>query len=217
MVAILKEFLPEFTTPETAIIREATYTWPAIYKKEYHIPIRKVPSPQTEDDVRQIGLTAWVSKQPMRVVLNWIWPYNIDPDQMDGVPGGSVEHYIINMLNFIWSNMYSNRNIAVLSVTVDYQKALSRMLHSHILCNLAEHSMKLNRRKIKVMSYNNSKTKNFMPQLKLEQDSFLEVIYEIKLVRLVLTSYLKWTSHINYTVMRVNIVIWQRAQAIRGS
>ena len=56
---------------------------------------------------------------------------------MGGVPGGSVEHYIIKMLNFILSNMEGNPNIAVLSVPVDYQKAFNRMLHSDILCNLA--------------------------------------------------------------------------------
>ena len=98
---ILKEFLPEFATPVTAIIEEAieTHTWPEVFKKEFHVPIKKIPSPQTEDDVRGIGLTAWVSKQLERVVLKWIWPYlrsHIDPDQMGGVPGGSVENYIIN-------------------------------------------------------------------------------------------------------------------------
>ena len=69
--------------------------------------------------------------------------------------------------------------------------------------------MKLNSQKTKVMPYNNSKTKDFMPQLKLEKDSFIEVIYEIKLVGLVLTSDLQWTSHINYTVLRANKGIWQ--------
>ena len=410
--SILKEFLPEFASPVASIIKEAieTHTWPAIFKKEYHIPIKKVPSPQSEDDVRGIGLTTWVSKQLERVVLKWIWPYlksHIDPDQMGGVPGGSVEHYIIKMLNFILSSMDRNPDTAVLSVPVDYQKAFNRMLHSDILCNLAalnvptcavkliksyltgrsmcvrymgeessfkrlpgggpqgglltgllfvvqvnkagrpcsplpsirqnctlpptddsqepeqpanqqhrvpipdgsetpslrhdkanqpannnhgpempalrenqvplppchsqdklhkksfvddltllekislkklklkeriigplnfhdrfslellacdsilqhqledlkvytlEHSMKLNSQKTKCMPYNNSKTKDFMPQLKLEEDSFLEVIYEIKLVGLVLTSDLRWNSHINYTVSRVNKVIWQ--------
>ena len=48
-----------------------------------------------------------------------------------------------------------------------------------------------------------------MPQLRLDEESFLEVIYKIKLVGLVLTSDLRWTSHINYTVTRVNKVIWQ--------
>ena len=95
-----------------------------------------MPSPQSEDDVRGIGLTAWVSKQLERVVLKWIWPYlksHIDPDQMGGVPGGSVEHYIIKMLNFIMKNMDCNPDIAVLSVPVDYQKAFNRMMHSDIL------------------------------------------------------------------------------------
>ena len=69
--------------------------------------------------------------------------------------------------------------------------------------------MKLNSQKTKCEPYNNSKTKDFMPQLKLEEDSFLKVIYEIKLVGLVLTTDLQWTSHINYTVSRVNKVLWQ--------
>ena len=48
-----------------------------------------------------------------------------------------------------------------------------------------------------------------MPQLKLEDDCFLEVIYEMKLVGIYLTSDLKWDKHINYTVSRVNKVIWK--------
>ena len=72
-----------------------------------------------------------------------------------------------------------------------------------------EHFMKLNSLKTKAMPYINSKTKDFMPQLQLDEESFLEVIYEIKLVGLVLTSDLQWTSHINYTVTRVTKAIWQ--------
>ena len=74
---ILKEFLPEFASPVTAIIQEAilTHTLPEINKKEYHIPLKKKPVPESEDDIRRIGLTNFVSKQLERVVLNWIWPY----------------------------------------------------------------------------------------------------------------------------------------------
>jgi hypothetical protein len=75
--AVLKEFLPEFALPINAILKEAvaTHTWPELYKKEFHLPLKKVPSPQSEDDLRGIGLTAFVSKQLERVVLEWIWPY----------------------------------------------------------------------------------------------------------------------------------------------
>ena len=45
--SILKEFLPEFTTPVTAIIKEAihTHTWPEMYKKR--IPYTSEKSPST--------------------------------------------------------------------------------------------------------------------------------------------------------------------------
>ena len=138
---VLKEFLPEFATPVTAILRQAvlTHTWPEIYRKEYHIPLKKIPLPQNEDDIRGIGLTSWVSKQLERLVLNWIWPFlnpHIDPDQMGGMPGCSVEHYIIKMVHFILKSMDGNSDAAVLAVPVDFSKAFNRMLHSDILCNL---------------------------------------------------------------------------------
>ena len=140
---ILKEILPEFVTPIAAIIKEAveTHTWPAIYKKEYHIPLKKIPSPESEDDLRGIGLTSWVSKQIERYVLNWIWPFvqpYIDPDQMGGVPGWSIEHYIVKMLHFILTSMDVNRDAAVIALPVDFSKAFNRMLHSKILCDLSD-------------------------------------------------------------------------------
>ena len=89
--------------------------------------------------MRGIGLSAWVSKQLERLVLNWIWPYirpYMDPDQMGGVPGCSIEHYIIKMTDFILKSMDGNHDAAVLAAPVDYSKAYDRMLNSDILCNL---------------------------------------------------------------------------------
>ena len=58
--SILQEFLPEFASPITAILREAvlSHEWPEIYKKEFHLPLKKIPCPQTEDDLRGKGLTS---------------------------------------------------------------------------------------------------------------------------------------------------------------
>ena len=139
--SILKEFLPEFVAPVTTILKQAveTHTWPNVYKKEYHLPLKKIPAPQDEDDIRGIGLTSWVSKQLERLVLNWIWPFihpQINTDQMGGMPGCSVEHYIIKMIHFIMSSMDGNHDIAVLAMPVDFSKAFNRMLHSDILCDL---------------------------------------------------------------------------------
>ena len=48
-----------------------------------------------------------------------------------------------------------------------------------------------------------------MPELQLEERSFLEVIYQLKLVGLVITSELTWSAHVDYTVNRVNKFLWQ--------
>jgi hypothetical protein len=138
---IMKEFLPEFATPITAILKDAveTHTWPEVYKKEYHVPLKKIPNPITEDDLRGIGLTQWISKQLERLVLDWIWPFvypHINADQMGGMPGCSVEHYIIKMIHFILGSMDGNNDAAVLAVPVDFSKAFNRMLHSDILCSI---------------------------------------------------------------------------------
>ena len=59
---ILEEFLPELTAPIAAIYREAiaSHSWPRSYKKEFHLPINKIPTPQTEDDLRNLGLTPFL-------------------------------------------------------------------------------------------------------------------------------------------------------------
>ena len=73
----------------------------------------------------------------------------------------------------------------------------------------SNHSMKLNSKKTKCLPFIQSKTKDFMPQLSLDEGSNLEVIYKLKLVGIVITSSLSWQAHVEYTVSRVNSVIWQ--------
>ena len=44
------------------------------------------------------------------------------------------------------------------------------------------------------------------------EGSYLEVIYELKLVGLVILSDMTWNAHVKYTVKRVNGVLWQLAR-----
>ena len=73
-VRIVQEFLPELTAPVAAIYREAiaTHCWPKAFKKEYHLPINKVPIPQSEDDLRNLGLTPFFSKHLEWFLIQWI-------------------------------------------------------------------------------------------------------------------------------------------------
>ena len=144
-VKILNEFLPELTAPIAAIYREAvaTHTWPRSYKKEYHLPINKVPLPKSEDDLRNLGLTPFLSKRLEWFLIQWIWPYiepHIDLDQLGGLPGCSVNHYLIQMLDFIQMNLDngSKKPTAVVCGLVDFSKAFNRMDHNVIVTILSD-------------------------------------------------------------------------------
>ena len=142
---ILKEFLPELCTPITAIFNStfSSHTWPHSYKKEYGIPINKVPVPETVDDLRSIGLTPFLSKRMEKILIKWIWKYiypHIGSDQLGGLPGCSVVHYIIRMTDFILKKLdnCSKNPGAVIAATVDFSKAFNRMCHNTIVTILAD-------------------------------------------------------------------------------
>ena len=142
---ILNEFLPELTAPVAAIYREAfaNHSWPTPYKKEFHLPINKVPLPQSEDDLRNLGLTPFFSKRLEWFLIQWIWPYiehHIDLDQLGGLPGCSVNHYLVQMLDFIHKNLDNGHKTptAVLCGLVDFSKAFNRMDHNVIVTILSD-------------------------------------------------------------------------------
>ena len=142
---IVEEFLPELTAPVAAIYREAIakHSWPKSFKKEYHLPINKVPIPQSEDDLRNLGLTPFFSKRLEWFLIQWIWPYispHIDLDQLGGLPGCSVNHYLIQMLDFIYKNLDNckKKPTAVLAGLVDFSKAFNRIDHNVIVTILAD-------------------------------------------------------------------------------
>ena len=89
------------------------------------------------------------------------------------------------------------------------QKSIIQHIQLH---DLMEHTKKnhmiLNSKKTKCIPFNNSLTKDFIPKYSIEQGSNLEVIYSLKLVGLVINSELSWNQHIEYTVGRVNKILW---------
>ena len=143
--AVLEEFLPEFCAPITSIINKSfsSHQWPSSYKKEFGIPINKIPVPESEDDLRSIGLTPFLSKRMERLLIQWIWKFlspHIGSDQLGGLPGCSIVHYIIRMIDFILSNLdnSSKEPKAVIAATVDFSKAFNRMSHNKIVTILSD-------------------------------------------------------------------------------
>ena len=78
-----------------------------------------------------------------RLLIKWIWKYlapHIGLDQLGGLPGCSIVHYIIRMIDFILRNIddSSKDQKAVIAATVDFSKAFNRMSHNKIITILSD-------------------------------------------------------------------------------
>ena len=70
-----------------------------------------------------------------------------------------------------------------------------------------ENEMKINIDKSKVMLFNTSKTRDFSPELKLDNDT-LDVVEEMKLLGVKITSDLKWHSNTAYITQKAYSRLW---------
>ena len=141
---ITQEFSPELAEPIRRIIANIVKSgsWPSQWKMEYITAIGKVPTPESEEDLRPISLTSFFSKVTEQFVVLWIMEYiknKIDFRQYGGFKGNSITHYLIEFITFILSKQDSHDQTAVLACMVDFAKAFNRQNH-HILitklCNL---------------------------------------------------------------------------------
>ena len=95
------------------------------------------------------------------------------------------------------------------NLTLPPEKSILQHQLQDLVRYTAKQSMVLNEKKTKCLPFILSQTKDFQPELILEEGNYLEVVYRLKLVGLVISSSLTWEEHINYTVKRVNSVLWQ--------
>ena len=90
-----KEFSAEIAVPASKIFNSITKsgTYPRQWVTEYVTPIPKVTPPENEEDLRNISLTADLSKDYENFLAQWLMPYikkRIDPGQFGGLKGHST-------------------------------------------------------------------------------------------------------------------------------
>ena len=108
------EFSPEIAAPLCIIYNNIIQSslrgvaqWPKQWKIEHGTPIKKIDFPLTEDDLRIISLTPFVSKVFERFVVMWLRTYighQLDPKQFGDSKGNSTSHYMIELINFVLSS-----------------------------------------------------------------------------------------------------------------
>ena len=139
-----KEFAPELAGPTCSIFNRVTRSglYPRQWVTEYVTPIPKINPPENEDDLRNISLTADLSKDYENFLAEWLMPYienRIDPGQFGGLKGHSTTHYLIKLLDFILSSTdTSNVPKAVMVALIDFSKAFNRINHSKVIVRLSD-------------------------------------------------------------------------------
>ena len=129
-----KEFGPELAAPLSTIYNNIIKSgqWPASWKIEHGLPLKKIDQPENEDDLRIISLTPFFSKVFERFVLVWLLQYvekHLDWRQYGGRKGNSVSHYLVDFINFVLYNQDIKKIHAVLAVAIDFSKAFNRQNH----------------------------------------------------------------------------------------
>ena len=145
---LVTEFSPELSLPICGIFNSilkssklGTAKWPSPWKLEYGTPLKKIPDPLSEDDLRVISLTAFFSKVLEKFVVTWLMDFignKIDPKQFGGLKGNSISHYMIELVNFVLYNLDYNLPIAVLACTIDFSKAFNRQNHNILITKLSD-------------------------------------------------------------------------------
>ena len=140
---LVKEFSVELAKPVQELLNNIVQSanWPDLWKVEYVTPIGKIPRPETEDDLRPIALTPFLSKVMEQFVVMWLLEVigdKLDIRQYGGTKGNSVSHYLIELINFILWNQDDTEATSVLACFVDFQKAFNRQDHSILITKLAD-------------------------------------------------------------------------------
>ena len=133
---IVQEFGPELATPAGKIFRNIVQTghWPKQWRLEYGTPLQKQKNPVSEDHLRIISLTNYLSKQMEQFVIGWLLEYvgsQLDWGQYGGMKGSGISHYLIDFVNFILYNQDLKIPHAVLAVMIDFAKAFNRINHNN--------------------------------------------------------------------------------------
>ena len=130
---LVKEFSCELSYPVTVIFNSIlrSLEYPRQWVVEYQTPIPKVHPPESENDLRNIAKTSFCSKVFESYISNLLLPHvkpYLDPMQF-GLKGGSVNHFLIKLLQFIHTSLDLKDPHAVVLALIDLSKAFNRVSH----------------------------------------------------------------------------------------
>ena len=137
------EFQVELAEPAALIFNTISQSgqWCKDWLQEFGTPLKKVPVPANETELRIIAITNHFSLIYERFVLKWLLEYvedKLDPDQIGGREGHSVAHYLIEVQNAILYNLDLNKPLATLFTAIDIKKGFNLIEHNEVVTRLSD-------------------------------------------------------------------------------
>ena len=107
---IVKKFAYGFANPLTDIFNKSLSTgvFPAVLKDSYITPVKKIPNPESENDIRPISLTSILSKILEDFVVCWMIEdvtNDIDAQQYGSLRGSSTTYCMLDMIRNWLTNL----------------------------------------------------------------------------------------------------------------
>ena len=131
---LISEFPYLWAGPATRIFNKIIQTaeWPKLWKTEHAVCLHKTERQnmvKSEEDVRTISKTNFLSKLLESLLGNWLLPIvepYLDPGQCGGLDRTSTSHYLIRLLDFIHTTVDKRTPHAVALAALDLSKAYNR-------------------------------------------------------------------------------------------
>ena len=131
---LIQEYPFLWAGPATQLFNKiiTTAEWPQEWKTEHAIVLHKTGDPKlvkSEDDVRTISKTNFMSKVLESLLSGWLLPIvepYLDPGQCWGLSKSSINHYLVKMLDFIHTTLDQQTPHAAVLAALDLSKAYKR-------------------------------------------------------------------------------------------
>ena len=134
---ILSEFCPEIATPICNIINACLKqgVFPDLWKRAKIVPIPKVASPKSLNDLRPISLTPAPGKVLEKIIAEDLASQlKLDSNQYGNVKGSSTSHYLIKLMDLAFKS--TDKGKATTAVTIDYSKDFDLIDHTILVKKL---------------------------------------------------------------------------------
>jgi hypothetical protein len=143
-IPLMKQYPFQYATPATKIFNAIIKSgqWPRQWVKEQTIVLSKLEKTKrlaSEEDLRTISKTAWLSKCLENILGDHIIPIidsSLDPGQCGGLKKSSISHYLIKLLDFVHCTLDKRTPHSAVICTEDLSKAYNRGSHKLVVEDL---------------------------------------------------------------------------------